>query len=392
MMATTFTSKVPAVVLVVMLLESGVNAKPYGGNSVFQFKYDGGNGGYYGKYGGSKYGGVSDSYGKYGGVSDSYDDGYYKGSKYGGYGYNAPKPKVSWWKPWSWKYAKKSYSYSYGDEYEYGHDNDLTKADLAEAAHAYVGLSETLNVDVFRALPMTPATTTTTTLTTTGTTLTTTLTTTFRTTNASFVLETTTTAIPKQDPNEFECTCGYNVGNLAFACISFLFDKDGNEIPVDPNDSASAIQSVYQPVGFRPSFGLQLALQNLFQGQSLAELAEFIATVQQIQRTLIDIIDFPADGGDFQCDSCIGTTRRQGSILPHNPGGERITMTTSTSYDYSVELQGLVVAFEGTRGQTQSEVTCRGPQAVIEACAARCDRAVEEKLLTKNEFAQKCLP
>eukprot|EP00237_Pycnococcus_provasolii_P004708 CAMPEP_0119190870 /NCGR_PEP_ID=MMETSP1316-20130426/1839_1 /TAXON_ID=41880 /ORGANISM="Pycnococcus provasolii, Strain RCC2336" /LENGTH=50 /DNA_ID=CAMNT_0007185821 /DNA_START=100 /DNA_END=249 /DNA_ORIENTATION=+ len=34
----------------------GANAKPYGG------------GGYYGKYGG----------GKYGGVSDSYDDGYYK--------------------------------------------------------------------------------------------------------------------------------------------------------------------------------------------------------------------------------------------------------------------------------------------------------------------------
>jgi len=79
----------------------GANAKPYGGD----------NGGYYGKYGG----------GKYGGVSDSYDDGYYKGSKYGGYGYNAPKPKVSWWKPWSWKYAKKSYSY--GDEYEYGYDN-----------------------------------------------------------------------------------------------------------------------------------------------------------------------------------------------------------------------------------------------------------------------------
>ena len=358
-MATTFTSKVPAVVLVVLLLESGVNAKPYGGNSVFQFKYDGGNGGYYGKYGGSKYGGVS----------DSYDDGYYKGSKYGGYGYNAPKPKVSWWKPWSWKYAKKSYSYSYGDEYEYGYDNGLTKADLREAAHAYVGLSETLKVDEFRALPMTP-----------GTTTTTTLTTTFRTTNAPFVLETTTTAIPKQDPNEFECTCGYNVGNLAFACISFLFDKDGNEIPVDPNDSASAIQSVYQPVGFRRiNFGLQ-------------QIDRCIGTVQQIQRTLIDIIDFPADGGDFQCDSCIGTTRRQGSILPHNPGGERITMTTSTSYDYSVELRGLTVAFGGKRGQTQSEVTCRGPQAVIEACAARCDRAVEEKLLTKNEFAQKCLP
>jgi len=341
-------TKIVALVgLSVVTLAVGVNAKPYGG----------GNGGYYGKYGG----------GKYGGVSDSYDDGYYKGSKYGGYGYNAPKPKVSWWKPWSWKYAKKSYSY--GDEYEYGYDNGLTKADLREAAHAYVGLSETLKVDEFRALPMTP-----------GTTTTTTLTTTFRTTNAPFVLETTTTAIPKQDPNEFECTCGYNVGNLAFACISFLFDKDGNEIPVDPNDSASAIQSVYQPVGFRRiNFGLQ-------------QIDRCIGTVQQIQRTLIDIIDFPADGGDFQCDSCIGTTRRQGSILPHNPGGERITMTTSTSYDYSVELRGLTVAFGGKRGQTQSEVTCRGPQAVIEACAARCDRAVEEKLLTKNEFAQKCLP
>ena len=117
----------------------GANAKPYGGD----------NGGYYGKYGG----------GKYGGVSDSYDDGYYKGSKYGGYGYNAPKPKVSWWKPWSWKYAKKSYSY--GDEYEYGYDNGLTKADLREAAHAYVGLSETLKLDEFRAVPMPPNTTTT---------------------------------------------------------------------------------------------------------------------------------------------------------------------------------------------------------------------------------------
>ena len=322
-------TKIVALTLVgISVVTLGANAKPYGG----------GNGGYYGKYGG----------GKYGGVSDSYDDGYYKGSKYGGYGYNAPKPKVSWWKPWSWKYAKKSYSYSYsyGDEYEYGHDNDLTKADLTEAAHAYVGLSETLKVDVFRALPMTPATTTTTTLTTN------------RTTNAPFVIEMT-------DPNEFECTCGSNVGNLAFACISFLFDKDGNEIPVDRNVSASAIQSVYQPVDTGITEGTLIFL----------------------------IINF--DGSDVlrRQGSPGALSWRQGSILPHNPGGVRIKTVTETSVQFTDPMDPM--NFERapfTRVQKQGEVTCRGPQAVIEACSTRCDRAVEEKLLTKNEFAQKCLP
>ena len=38
----------------------------------------------------------------------------------------------------------------------------------------------------------------------------------------------------------------------------------------------------------------------------------------------------------------------------------------------------------------KGEVTCRGPVPVLEACAARCDRAVEEKLLAENEFAQDC--
>ena len=298
MMATP--SKIVALVgLSMVTLAVGVNAKPYGG----------GNGGYYGKYGG----------GKYGGVSDSYDDGYYRGSKYGGYGYNAPKPKVSWWKPWSWKYAKKSYSY--GDEYEYGYDNGLTKADLREAAHAYVGLSETLKRDDFRAIPMTPGTNTTT---------------------------TTTTTIPKQAPNVFQCTCGCNVGHLAFACITFLFDKDGNEVSPNP------VQIVYQSVGYN----------------------KFIGTGQTIR---------------MQGNPVDATTRLQGRSLPHYAGGMRINTVTETSVQFTDPMDPM--NFERapfTRVQKQGEVTCRGPEPVFEACVERCDRAVDEKLVAENEFVQKC--
>ncbi|XRA98933.1 hypothetical protein NFJ02_06g126320 [Pycnococcus provasolii] len=323
-------SKIVALVgLSVVTLAVGVNAKPYGG----------GNGGYYGKYGGSKYGGVSDSYddgyykgSKYGGVSDSYDDGYYKGSKYGGYGYNAPKPKVSWWKPWSWKYAKKSYSY--GDEYEYGYDNGLTKACLREAAHAYVGLSETLKLDEFRAIPMTPGTTTAT---------------------------TTTTAIPNKDPNQFQCTCGCNVGHQAFACITFIFDKDGNEVP---NPDASAIQTVYQPVE-----------KNKFIGTSQKILTEF-NPVEQDQKA---------------------TTRLQGTSMPHYAGGMRINTNTATSVQFNDPGNPLNNPFLAARltapftvVQKQDKVTCFGPERVIDECATRCDRAVDEKLLTENEFVHKC--
>mmetsp|Transcript_5352 Transcript_5352/g.13529 ORF Transcript_5352/g.13529 Transcript_5352/m.13529 type:complete len:308 (+) Transcript_5352:234-1157(+) len=279
----------------------GANAKPYGG------------GGYYGKYGG----------GKYGGVSDSYDDGYYKGSKYGGYGYNAPKPKVSWWKPWSWKYAKKSYSY--GDEYEYGYDNGLTKADLREAAHAYVGLSETLKVDEFRAVPMPPNTTT------------------------------TEAAIPTQAPNQFECTCGCNVGHQAFACITFIFDKDGNEVP---NPDASPIQTVYQSVGYN----------------------KFIGTSQTILTN--------TSPSNITVKS---TTRLQGSILPHYAGGMRINTITATSVQFTdpnapMDFQRAPL----TQVQKQSKVFCDGPQAVIDECELRCNKAVDDELLERNEFEQKC--
>ena len=301
MMATP--SKIVALVgLSVVTLAVGVNAKPYGG----------GNGGYYEKYGG----------GKYGGVSDSYDDGYYKGSKYGGYGYNAPKPKVSWWKPWSWKYAKKSYSY--GDEYEYGYDNGLTKADLREAAHAYVGLTEVLKRDDFRAIPMTPGTTTTT---------------------------TTTTAIPNKDPNQFQCTCGCNVGHQAFACITFIFDKDGNEVP---NPDASPIQTVYQSVGYN----------------------KFISTSQTIR---------------MQGSPVVATTRLQGSSLPHYAGGVRINTVTETSVQFTDPTDPAnPERAPCTRVQKIGEVTCRGPEPVFEACVERCDRAVDEKLLLENEFVHKC--
>ncbi|GHP09202.1 hypothetical protein PPROV_000793900 [Pycnococcus provasolii] len=300
----------------------GANAKPYGGD----------NGGYYGKYGGGKYGGVSDSYddgyykgSKYGGVSDSYDDGY-KGSKYGGYGYNAPKPKVSWWKPWSWKYAKKSYSY--GDEYEYGYDNGLTKADLREAAHAYVGLSETLKLDEFRALPMPPNTTT------------------------------TEAAIPTQAPNQFECTCGCNVGHQAFACISFLFDKDGNEIPPPEFGELSALQNVYQPV----------------------ENNKFIGTSQTILTN--------TSPSNITVKS---TTRLQGNSMPHYAGGMRINTITATSVQFTdpnapMDFQRAPL----TQVQKQSKVFCDGPQAVIDECELRCNKAVEDKLLERNEFEQKC--
>ena len=279
----------------------GANAKPYGG------------GGYYGKYGG----------GKYGGVSDSYDDGYYKGSKYGGYGYNAPKPKVSWWKPWSWKYAKKSYSY--GDEYEYGYDNGLTKADLREAAHAYVGLSETLTIDEFRAIPMTPGTTTAT---------------------------TTTTTIPNKDANRIECTCGCNVGHQAFACITFIFDKDGNEVP---NPDASAIQTVYQSVGYN----------------------KFISTSQTIR---------------MQGSPVVATTRLQGTSLPHYAGGVRINTVTETSVQFTDPTDPAnPERAPCTRVQKIGEVTCRGPVPVIDECELRCNKAVEDELLEENEFAHKCL-
>ena len=279
----------------------GANAKPYGG------------GGYYGKYGG----------GKYGGVSDSYDDGYYKGSKYGGYGYNAPKPKVSWWKPWSWKYAKKSYSY--GDEYEYGYDNGLTKACLREAAHAYVGLSETLKRDEFRAIPMTPGTTTAT---------------------------TTTTAIPNKDPNQFQCTCGCNVGHQAFACITFIFDKDGNEVP---NPDASPIQTVYQSVGYN----------------------KFISTSQTIR---------------MQGSPVVATTRLQGTSLPHYAGGVRINTVTETSVQFTDPTDPAnPERAPCTRVQKIGEVTCRGPVPVIDECELRCNKAVEDELLEENEFAHKCL-
>ena len=315
-------SKIVALVgLSVVTLAVGVNAKPYGG----------GNGGYYGKYGGSKYGGVSDSYddgyykgSKYGGVSDSYDDGYYKGSKYGGYGYNAPKPKVSWWKPWSWKYAKKSYSY--GDEYEYGYDNGLTKADLREAAHAYVGLSETLKLDDFRAIPMTPGTTTTT---------------------------TTTTTIPKQAPNRIECICGCNVGHKAFACIKFLFRKDDALLRTPP------VQTVYQSVGYN----------------------KFIGTLQTV---------FPSNFFEPGTPN-LATTRFQGTSLPHYAGGEQTITVTETSVQFTDPMDPM--NFERapfTRVQKQGEVTCRGPEPVFEACVERCDRAVEEKLVAENEFVQKC--
>ena len=285
----------------------GANAKPYGG------------GGYYGKYGG----------GKYGGVSDSYDDGYYKGSKYGGYGYNAPKPKVSWWKPWSWKYAKKSYSY--GDEYEYGYDNGLTKADLREAAHAYVGLTEVLKRDDFRAIPMTPGTTTTT---------------------------TTTTTIPNKDPNQFQCTCGCNVGHQAFACISFVFDKDGNELPPPDVGELSALQSVYQPV----------------------ENNKFIGTSQTILTN--------TSPSNITVKS---TTRLQGSILPHYAGGMRINTITATSVQFTdpnapMDFQRAPL----TQVQKQSKVFCDGPQAVIDECELRCNKAVDDELLERNEFEQKC--
>ncbi|XRA98931.1 hypothetical protein NFJ02_06g126300 [Pycnococcus provasolii] len=319
MMATP--SKIVALVgLSVVTLAVGVNAKPYGG----------GNGGYYGKYGGGKYGGVSDSYddgyykgSKYGGVSDSYDDGYYKGSKYGGYGYNAPKPKVSWWKPWSWKYAKKSYSY--GDEYEYGYDNGLTKADLREAAHAYVGLTEVLKRDDFRAIPMTPGTTTTT---------------------------TTTTTIPNKDPNQFQCTCGCNVGHQAFACITFIFDKDGNEVP---NPDASPIQTVYQSVGYN----------------------KFISTSQTIR---------------MQGSPVVATTRLQGTSLPHYAGGVRINTVTETSVQFTDPTDPAnPERAPCTRVQKIGEVTCRGPVPVIDECELRCNKAVEDELLEENEFAHKCL-
>ena len=281
----------------------GANAKPYGGD----------NGGYYGKYGG----------GKYGGVSDSYDDGYYKGSKYGGYGYNAPKPKVSWWKPWSWKYAKKSYSY--GDEYEYGYDNGLTKADLREAAHAYVGLTEVLKRDDFRAIPMTPGTTTAT---------------------------TTTTAIPNKDPNQFQCTCGCNVGHQAFACITFIFDKDGNEVP---NPDASPIQTVYQSVGYN----------------------KFISTSQTIR---------------MQGSPVVATTRLQGTSLPHYAGGVRINTVTETSVQFTDPTDPAnPERAPCTRVQKIGEVTCRGPVPVIDECELRCNKAVEDELLEENEFAHKCL-
>ena len=302
MMATP--SKIVALVgLSVVTLAVGVNAKPYGG----------GNGGYYGKYGG----------GKYGGVSDSYDDGYYKGSKYGGYGYNAPKPKVSWWKPWSWKYAKKSYSY--GDEYEYGYDNGLTKADLREAAHAYVGLTEVLKRDDFRAIPMTPGTTTAT---------------------------TTTTAIPNKDPNQFQCTCGCNVGHQAFACITFIFDKDGNEVP---NPDASPIQTVYQSVGYN----------------------KFISTSQTIR---------------MQGSPVVATTRLQGTSLPHYAGGVRINTVTETSVQFTDPTDPAnPERAPCTRVQKIGEVTCRGPVPVIDECELRCNKAVDDELLEENEFAHKCL-
>ena len=269
---------------------------------------------------------IRDSYykgSKYVHVSDSYDDGYYKGSKYGGYGYNAPKPKVSWWKPWSWKYAKKSYSY--GDEYEYGYDNGLTKADLREAAHAYVGLTEVLKRDDFRAIPMTPGTTTAT---------------------------TTTTAIPNKDPNQFQCTCGCNVGHQAFACITFIFDKDGNEVP---NPDASPIQTVYQSVGYN----------------------KFISTSQTIR---------------MQGSPVVATTRLQGTSLPHYAGGVRINTVTETSVQFTDPTDPAnPERAPCTRVQKIGEVTCRGPVPVLDACVERCDRAVDEKLLEENEFAHKCL-
>ncbi|XRB14424.1 hypothetical protein RI054_08g42630 [Pseudoscourfieldia marina] len=300
----------------------GANAKPYGG------------GGYYGKYGGGKYGGVSDSYddgyykgSKYGGVSDSYDDGYYKGSKYGGYGYNAPKPKVSWWKPWSWKYAKKSYSY--GDEYEYGYDNGLTKADLREAAHAYVGLSETLKRDEFRAIPMPPNTTTTTT--------------------------TTTTTIPNKDANRIECICGCNVGHLAFACISFLFRKDDALLLTPP------IQTVYQSVGYN----------------------KFIGTSQTVIPNNFFEPETPNNA----------TSRFQGTSLPHYAGGEQTITVTETSLQFTDPANPANppdAPFTALR--LQDKVTCFvGPEPVFEACADRCDRAVDEKLLLENEFVHKCI-
>ena len=316
----------------------GANAKPYGG------------GGYYGKYGGGKYGGVSDSYddgyykgSKYGGVSDSYDDGY-KGSKYGGYGYNAPKPKVSWWKPWSWKYAKKSYSY--GDEYEYGYDNGLTKADLREAAHAYVGLSETLKRDEFQARPMTPGTTTTTNCCSSnsgkGTSR-------YAATCSNSCGDpgsrTTTTAIPKQDPNQFECTCGCNVGHQAFACISFFFDKDGAELTFSP------IQTVYQSVGYN----------------------KFIGTSQEV---------FPEGEA---------TTRFQGSSLAHYAGGEQTITITKTSVQFTDPTDPSFERAPFTALRLQDKVTCFvGPEPVFEACAERCKIAVDEKLVTENEFVHKC--
>ena len=348
MMATP--SKIVALVgLSVVTLAVGVNAKPYGG----------GNGGYYGKYGG----------GKYGGVSDSYDDGYYKGSKYGGYGYNAPKPKVSWWKPWSWKYAKKSYSY--GDEYEYGYDNGLTKADLREAAHAYVGLTEVLKRDDFRAIPMTPGTTTTTNCCcsnsgkgtsryastcqsgTSGCASTCqSATSSCRSSDSCGDSRTTTTAIPNKDPNQFQCTCGCNVGHQAFACITFIFDKDGNEVP---NPDASPIQTVYQSVGYN----------------------KFISTSQTIR---------------MQGSPVVATTRLQGTSLPHYAGGVRINTVTETSVQFTDPTDPAnPERAPCTRVQKIGEVTCRGPVPVIDECELRCNKAVEDELLEENEFAHKCL-
>mmetsp|Transcript_5350 Transcript_5350/g.13523 ORF Transcript_5350/g.13523 Transcript_5350/m.13523 type:complete len:315 (+) Transcript_5350:241-1185(+) len=286
----------------------GANAKPYGG------------GGYYGKYGG----------GKYGGVSDSYDDGYYKGSKYGGYGYNAPKPKVSWWKPWSWKYAKKSYSY--GDEYEYGYDNGLTKADLREAAHAYVGLSETLKRDEFRAIPMTPGTTTTT---------------------------TTTTTIPNKDPNQFQCTCGCNVGHQAFACISFGISLDKDFHSRNASITTPPIQSVYQSVGSN----------------------KFIGTDQYVLPA-----NFLGPGTPN------ATARFQGNSLPHYPGGKQTITVTATSVQFTDPNTGETLSGGGpfTEVLKQGEVTCRGPVPVIDECELRCNKAVDDELLERNEFEQKC--
>ncbi|XRA97817.1 hypothetical protein NFJ02_04g115150 [Pycnococcus provasolii] len=288
----------------------GANAKPYGG------------GGYYGKYGGGKYGGVSDSYddgyykgSKYVHVSDSYDDGYYKGSKYGGYGYNAPKPKVSLWKPWSWKYAKKSYSYF--------------NFYLREAAHAYVGLSETLKLDEFHFMP--PNTTT------------------------------TEAAIPTLlHVHQFECTCGCNVGHQAFACISFGISLDKDFHSRNASITTPPIQSVYQSVGSN----------------------KFIGTDQYVLPA-----NFLGPGTPN------ATARFQGNSLPHYPGGKQTITVTATSVQFTDPNTGETLSGGGpfTEVLKQGEVTCRGPQAVIDACAARCDRAVEENLLVENEFVQNCL-